>query len=200
MTDSMGFAEPLLQAMRTSDRLPLAYASFLESLFAHPLWAAGDVLGRRIPWRAASAARRASPAGFDSPGVYLFGARAVPLYIGSTGRTLWVRLRGRYLVGQYSQCQLAATYADSIREKGVDGFPEEVRVWYRRGFRGSRVRLEGAVVFARQGIEDIWFALLPMASAADAKQLEDGLIPVAQRWNSEHGHPPLLNKQGWFEL
>jgi len=200
MSDRMGLIKQLLDTVDRPDQLRLTYASYLRILFAEPLWSGGHALGRRIPWRSAQAARGTSPTTFGSPGVYLFGAKDIPLYIGSTGRTLWVRLSRRYLVGEHAQCELAATYGDLIWEKGVSGFPEEVRAWYRRGFGASRVRLEGAVAFARHGIEHIWFALLPTPDATAAKQLEDVLIPVAQRWNADHGHLPLLNKQGWLAL
>ena len=131
---------------------------------------------------------------FDSPGLYVFGSQETPLYVGQTGTSLWKRLRGRYVSGTNSQCQLAKTYATLICEQGIAGFPAHVRDWYRQHFDTSTVRLEHAVAFARHGIDTIWFALLPAEDARYVKELERRLIPVAVRWNRRSGYPPLLNK------
>ena len=61
--------------------------------------------------------------------------------------------------------------------------------------RGSTVRLEGAVRFARAGIAKVWFALFPYNSVGDIRPLERSLIPVAREWNEKHGMEKLLNKQ-----
>ena len=39
---------------------------------------------------------------------------------------------GRYVFVKNSQCQLAADYESELLAQGIDGFPEEVRVWYRK--------------------------------------------------------------------
>ena len=132
---------------------------------------------------------------FDIPGLYIFGGGEVPLYVGRTGQTLWKRLRGRYVKGPRSQCQLAATYEDALREKGIDGFPADVREWYRRGFGKSTVRLRHAVAFARHKPRTIWFTPLPVSEEPVAKQLEARLIPLANEWSVARGHEPLLNMQ-----
>jgi len=111
------------------------------------------------------------------------------------GWTLWKRLRGRYLGGPKSQCNLAATYAPILIEHGLDGFPEEIRTWYRKNHKGSTVRLVQAVAFAKIGIESIWFALLPVREVGIIADLEQMLIPIANKWNLLHGCDPLLNLQ-----
>ena len=50
--------------------------------------------------------------------------------------------------------------------------------------------------FARFGIDEIWFALFPTLDKANAKKLEDVLIPTVRRWNRQNGREPILNIQG----
>ena len=178
--------------------LDRAYADYIRVVLDWPLWSAEQPEGVRVPWRSAldaSADPRLRDA-FGSPGLYLFGSAAgIPLYLGMTRRPLKRRLWGRYLQGQRSQCQLAVDYEDQLRAIGLDGFPEELRGRYRRSFRGSTVRLEGAVAFAQHGIEGIWFTVLPMVDPKSVRPLERRLIAVADGWNRRRGYPPLLNRQ-----
>jgi len=192
--DSFGWANRLIGALRDKDSLAEIYALFMDELLRLPLWSPEDPHGGRIPWRAAERARRLMQQEFDSPGLYIFGAGEVPLYIGKTKDSLWNRLRGRYLNGERSQCELAARYSDRICEKGIEGFPEEIRKWYRRQY-GGWARLEGAVAFARHGIERVWFALIPVTDETIVDLLERRLIPVANEWNRVRGFEGLLNKQ-----
>lgn len=178
--------------------LSRAYDGYIRAVVNSRLWSADCPEGLRIPWRSA---REASADitlrnAFRLPGLYLFGSAAgVPLYLGMTRGQLWRRLRGRYVQGARSQCQLAADYQPELCARGLEGFPEEVRVWYRHSFRGSTVRLDGAVAFARQGIEGIWFSLVPVSEVARVRLLEQHLIPIANQWNRAHDYPALLNAQ-----
>ena len=115
-----------------------------------------------------------------------------------TGATLWKRLRGRYVCGRRCQCQLAVDYSSDLVRAGVDGFPDEIRVWYRANYGSSIARLEGAVEFARSGPEHIWFTLIPTPhiDAQEVRQFEAMMIHTASQWNMAHGYPPLLNTQG----
>jgi hypothetical protein len=178
--------------------LDRAYDAFIRAVLDSPLWTTEHPDGVRIPWRSAQAAS-AHPSfrdTFGSPGLYLFGSVAgVPLYLGMTRGPLWTRLARRYVQGRRSQCQLAADYEHQLLARGLEGFPDEVRAWYRRSFRGSTVRLEGAITFARHGIEGIWFALLPIPDPDAVRPLERRLIPVADAWNRSRRYPPLLNLQ-----
>jgi hypothetical protein len=194
MNDFEDLVDALMSA-GSPDQVGQAYSSLLEELFRLPLWSSENRQGRRIPWREAKNAKKLMREAFDSPGLYIFGVAEIPLYIGCTEQSLWRRLSGRYVNGVRSQCQLAATHAEAIREQGIDGFPEEVREWYRRRFGGSTVRLEGAVAFARHGIDGIWFTLLPVSNEETIRPLEEQLIPIADKWNQEKGHPRLLNVQ-----
>jgi len=188
------WASDLVAALSSGGSLEEAYATSVERLCRLPLWSPENPQGSRIPWRSAASARRMMPDEFASPGLYMFGATGIPLYIGMTEQPLWKRLTKRYLQGPCSQCQLAQTYGDLIREKGVDGFPEHVRRWYRQRFGGSS-RLEGAVGFARRGIESVWFALIPVADQTIIGCLEKRLIPIANKWNLERDYEGLLNRQ-----
>jgi hypothetical protein len=177
-------------------RLAHAYSDHLQMILAAPLWSTEHPEGARIPWRLAKEAREHQlmrPA-FDSPGLYLFGSQeGVPLYLGKTRKTLWGRLARRYVNGERSQCQLAATYEKQLIADGMRGFPSEIRAWYSKQYRNSTVRLVGAVAFVQHGINGIWFTLIPVKDPSQADSLERLLIPVVDEWNTSHSYPPLLN-------
>ena len=48
----------------------------------------------------------------------------------------------RYIWHERSQCNLAQNFEATIASEGINGFLVEIRDWYARDFRGSRVRLE----------------------------------------------------------
>ena len=174
---------------------PERYDDWMTELLATPLWSHCTPDAPRIPWRLAGEAGSRMPEAFGSPGLYMFGTGCgVPRYIGRTSTALKKRLFGRYLRGERCQCELAATYCVALREKGIDGFPAEIRQWYRKNYRGSTVRLDGAVDFARYGPEGIWFAIFPVTESRPASALESEWISATEHWNASHGHPPLLNK------
>jgi hypothetical protein len=190
------------QCYGDSDRVSGLYEDLMQGLLELPLWSPSSLTGRRIPWRLAPVARRHSSMKsiFNSPGIYLFGdAAAIPRYLGITcGRktsgTFDKRMR-RYLWGPKSQCALAEAYERELCENGIDGFPLEVREWYRKSYGNSTVRLKGAVDFARHGIQGVWVALLPIQQRELISSIEEHLIPVANEWNLARKYPSLINIQ-----
>lgn len=186
--------ENFTSTVSDDERLADIYSAWLADLFNREFWSPGMDAGRRILWRRGDEARNELREAFDSPGLYLWGAREIPIYVGMTEGTFRRRFR-RYIWSERSQCKLAARYEGQLIDQGIDGFPEEIREWYHRSFGSSTVRLEGAVAFARAGIEDVWFALLPAEDEDPVKDVEEALIPVAASWNREHGRPELLNVQ-----
>lgn len=60
---------------------------------------------------------------FGSPGIYLWGGREQPLYVGMTQSTFGKRFR-RYIWADRSQCKLADRYEDELIDRGIDGFPD----------------------------------------------------------------------------
>ena len=189
-------AVPLLNAGSNRAELESAYSHFLEAVLGAPLWSTQQADGLRVPWRSGkeASAHTSLRDAFNSPGLYLFGSDAgVPLYLGKTATTLWKRLGRRYVRGKRSQCQLAVDYEQELLARGIDGFPDDVRGWYRKQYGTSTVRLQGAVTFARHGIEGIWFTLIPIKNTESVDPLEQSLIPVADAWNRSRGYPALLN-------
>lgn len=172
-----------------------AYDRFLRDLFERPLWTRGSVAMQRVAWSEGGRAQKEDRESFGSPGLYIWGAQERPIYIGMAERQTFERRFKRYIGQTRSQCNLAKEYASQLITDDIDGFPTEVRDWYKRSFRGSTVRLRHAVRFAREGIDDIWFALLPHHDPNEVKALESALIPVAQNWNQSHGLDALLNVQ-----
>jgi hypothetical protein len=178
----------------SDDRLLVAYDKVLRRLFKNPFWDGGSSELRRIPWSEGKRANAEDRNTFESPGLYIWGTKRHPLYIGITRGSFRRRFK-RYIWESQSQCNLAQKYGASLRSKGIAGFPPEVRNWYAKNYRGSTVRLEGAVQFAKAGIESIWFALIPHASVADIRALERKLIRIGNEWNEFHSPGLLLNKQ-----
>jgi len=188
----------LIDSLNAQHSLEAAYADWVELLVHQPIWSPGSPESLRIPWRSAREAHRCPlfKEAFESPGLYLFGnGDGVPVYLGKTERqALWKRLSGRYVRGKRCQCQLAADYEPALIERGMAGFPDEVREWYRKNFSGT-TRLKGAVRFARDGIDGIWFTILPIADKTTIGKLESRLIRLANERNRSQGHPAMLNKQ-----
>lgn len=191
-------SRPLLDAAAASTSLDSAYILYVQTLIDSPLWSQDRPSGIRIPWKDAALAAKHSDFSedFRSAGLYVFGGSLrVPMYVGMTRGSLWNRLRGRYVRGKRSQCQLAADYEVDLISRGIDGFPETVREWYRGCCGGSTARLRGAVAFARNGPEHVWFTLIPIPDARSVRNFERLLIPIANAWNHAEGYPLLLNNQ-----
>lgn len=157
-------------------------------------WPASAAPLARIPWYLGRRARDELRTLFDLPGIHVWGAGRVPLYVGKTTGSFRRRL-GRFVWDARSQCNLAKDYQIQLQERGLDGFPAEIREWY-RGYGGTTARLRGAVAFANYGIDRIWFALLPARDPAGVDEFEHRLLPIANQWNLKRGLPPLLNVAG----
>ena len=181
--------------MEDPGRLQGAYREYMEAVLASPLWSEEQAGGVRIPWRLARDASNSAPLceAFGHPGLSLFASAAgIPLYWGMTEKTLWQYLSRRFVHGPKTQCQLTADYERDAIARGLEGFPDEVRQWYRRITNGT-VRLRHAVAFAQHGIEGIWFTVLPVREAEKIKGLKSHVIDAAGTWNQRHEFPPLLN-------
>jgi len=184
--------ELLRSALQNDDMLLETYDRYLAELFSRPFWTSGSGAACRIKWLCGKDARREERQSFENPGVYIWGIEERPLYIGITSGKFSRRF-SRYIWSERSQCNLAQEYAPRLIADGIQGFPLAVRDWYARHYRGSTVRLRGAVRFANEGIDDVWFALLPHTNKSEIKVMEPALIRVAQRWNENKGFGSLLN-------
>lgn len=181
----------LFGAIGNPDKLYDEYDSYLGDLFRAKHWESGEVRCTRVLWTAGQQARREDATTFRSPGLYLWGAEERPLYIGITRRRFGKRF-GRYIWTARSQCNLARDFEHALVASGIEGFPPEIRAWYAK-HGGSTVRLRGAVRFAVEGIQHVWFALMPHDSTTEIEELERHLVPVANDWNRRRGLRPLLN-------
>jgi hypothetical protein len=185
----------LISAAVTLETLMVAYDNVLSDLFARPPWERGTVDHRRVLWSQAKRARTEDNATFKSPGIYIWGVDDRPLYIGKATKSFGKRF-SRYIWHPKSQCNLACQFENSLIASGLDGFPTHIHEWYASFARSnSKVRLEGAVVFAKEGIGSVWFALLPHDNPSEISQIEKVLIPIAQSWNKHRKLRPLLNRQ-----
>ncbi|ENM3890430.1 hypothetical protein Q9F25_003665 [Vibrio cholerae] len=169
-----------------------AFSSYMDSLLRNEVWRSGNISNKRIPWSEGLAARKQDIEIFNSFGIYIWGGIQAPIYVGKTTTSFKKRF-SRYIWSKKSQCNLAKDYGSEIVENGVDGFPREIRDWYRKGYGNSLVRLNGAVRFAREGMDNIWFTLLPVDSESDVANIEKKLIRIAQQWNTKNGFSHLLN-------
>src|SRR6266849_7406580 len=183
----------LYEASADSARLEAAYDNVLSHLFQNPFWKTGPTVLRRVLWNRGRRAQTEDSETFKSPGLYLWGVEDRPLYVGITRGSFSKRF-SRYIWSERSQCNLAQEFEATLISKGIDGFPPEITDWYARYFRSSKVRLDGSVRFAKEGIAKVWFALFPHATVAEIRALEQALIPVAEKWNNRRGLLPLLNK------
>ena len=182
----------LYEAVEDSESLRAAYDKFLGDLFEGPFWENGTVEFRRVLWSHGRQALIGDTKAFASPGLYLWGIEKRPLYIGITRGSFRKRF-SRYIWHERSQCNLAKEFEAPLRSDDIHGFPPHIREWYARNYRGSEARLRGAVRFAKEGIEGIWFALLPHDSLDEIERLERALIPVAEALNAKGSLGLLLN-------
>lgn len=174
------------------------FDTYMADLLRGPLWSPNEPSGRRIPFKGAETCKqsRSFEDEFSSPGCYMFGVGDRILYVGRTSQTLWRRLRGRYFIGRKTQHAWAVEYEQQLIEHGIDGFPGDVVDQYKKSYHGSTVRLDGAVAFARAGVNDVWFHLLPTRAGDIAETLEPLLIDSCNVWNARRGFDRMLNKWG----
>ncbi|MVT23663.1 hypothetical protein [Vibrio vulnificus] len=168
------------------------FSSYMDKLLKSQRWQSGSIKDQRVVWSEGASARKQDAETFNSRGIYIWGGINSPIYVGKTTATFNKRF-SRYIWSKKSQCNLASEYGPLIEKLGVDGFPNEIRDWYRKGYGNSLVRLNGAVRFAKEDIQSIWFTLLPIENVNDVGDIERKLIRIAQKWNSQHSLPPLLN-------
>ncbi len=193
------------EAVGDPHRLETAYENVLTDLFGNPFWKSGPTVLQRVLWTQGERARTEDSKAFGLPGLYLWGAKERPVYIGMTGKTqkqsLGKRLRSRYIGNERSQCNLAKKYELQLREHGIDGFPADIREWSVGNFGGRKrdasKRLRDAVRFAEEGPDKMWFALFPCHDrpADIIGRLEEALIPVGNRRNKHCRLRLLLNEQ-----
>lgn len=182
----------LYDSVGNSASLEASYIEFIQTLIDNDFWNSGSCIGKRVNWKDGESLRTEERLTFSSPGLYIWGYEDRPVYIGITTSSFKKRFR-RYIWERKSQCKLAEKYCSTIKTKGLDGFPEEIIKWYSKGYGNSRVRLNGSVRFAQEGISKIWFTLLPYSDVNQIKKLEKELIPIAQSYNLKSGFDQLLN-------
>jgi len=182
-----------------------AFCDYITTLIQEHFWSPENPERKRIKrifFKHARESKSFFSEEFNKPGCYIFGVHKKILYVGMTTTTLWKRLGGRYFKGDDSkqtrkilqQYELAKKYEQSLIEKGIDGFPPEVIAEYRRQY-GGIVRLKHAVWFAREGIDKVWFHLLPVASVDHISTLEEILKQFCNTWNERHGFERIWNER-----
>jgi len=182
------------EAMNDIKKIEEIYSSLIDKLLVSEYWSEDKTKAPRVKWYHGETARQIRRDVFNQSGIYLWGAGSVPRYIGKAEKQSFNRRFSRYIFSENSQCNLAKKYEKEIISKGIDGFPPEIREWYRRRFHGT-VRLRHAVDFARHGINDIWFTLFPTDDIDAIGTIEEIFINVANNWNIEKGLDPLVNEQ-----
>lgn len=185
----------MLDILNTTNEVSFSvYSEYITGLLEGDNWESGSTDNAKIPWKSGRKAKTSNPDEFKCSGLYLWGGVTYPVYVGKTGSTFNKRFY-RYIWGQHSQCDLAEKYESELKNNGIEGFPIEVREWYKKNHPGNTSRLKGAVCFAEEGIDKIWFSLLSHANKDEIDSLEIKLIRIAERWNREHGFRSLLNKK-----
>jgi hypothetical protein len=165
----------------------------LDVLLTSGFWSTNEPEIPRVKWQDGKIVRSVRRDVFSCSGIYLWGAGKLPRYIGKAEKQSFSKRFNRYIWGKNSQCNLAKEYGDAIIHNGINGFPDEILEWYKKGFGNSTVRLQGAVDFARHDLNTLWFTLFPMDDVSLIKKFEGMLINAGNEWNLERGLEPLLN-------
>lgn len=176
----------LYRHVENSKKLSVVYQDILKELDRRTFWTGGLVGLRKVLWADGFNARDEDRIVFGFPGIYLWGVENRPLYIGITRRSFRSRFN-RYIWSKDSQCNLAHRYGHVLSVRGMHGFPRKIL------YSKSKVRREGAVRFAEEGIAKVWFGIFPHNNCAEIEALEPKLISVAQEWNRKCGFRSLLN-------
>ena len=114
-----------------------------------------------------------------------------------TGPMGWKAFPDDFLLehfGEYKHEQISKAFSAAISCKSDDERYETV-VGYLRQCANATMQLRGSEDFARRGIDQIWFALIPTScKKEDRLGLEDVLTKVMNQWNRRNGHAKLLNR------
>ena len=160
----------------------------IDGVVREPLWSSDTPFSRRIPWRLANEARIEFSTEFNSHGLYLLGADKRLLYVGKTDKSLWKRLRSRYIGRPEARRQLP------LAAKIADGSISAEKLSDLSKVRSLKVRVRHATAVAPV-IEKVWFAVFPVQDATPRGCLEILLIHAGNEWNAVHDFPPMLNTE-----
>ncbi|GHT11404.1 hypothetical protein AGMMS4956_04380 [Bacteroidia bacterium] len=194
--------EELYQSM-IDENLYDVYSNIIEELLKSKFWSIEGNDAPRVNWQDGDDCRKIREDIFKKSGLYLWGYRTTPRYIGiTTGRktegSFSGRFSTRYIWQKYSQCELAQLYVKKDEVDIIKCFPKEVQEWYedsRKKGTNYTARLRGAADFAEHGINNVWFSLFPSDNKDKIGELEKALIREANKWNINHGLNRLINKQ-----
>ena len=170
-----------------------SYSMIIQILLDSKIWSNNEPKNPRVPWQHGRSVRSEHKDLFSKSGIYLWGVENIPLYIGKTKQSFNKRF-SRYIWSKKSQCNLALNYENELKNNGINGFPEEIMEWYKQNYGGS-ARLQGAVAFAKHGLNSVWFSLFPADDLNTIDYFEEKIIPVANEWNVKNGLRQLLNIQ-----
>ena len=151
----------------SSEDLYKEFDVWLRKIADDDYWSAENPDGQRIHWESSAQAskHKSKKSQFAEPGCYLFGwgsgyDKVIPTYVGETGASLRKRINGRYISGKYSQCRLAALFESILEKKGGE---EHISHLFFKPGDNPGVRTKHALCFARLGMKELWFALIPTA-------------------------------------
>lgn len=172
------------------DMLYQEYSNLLISSFSKAPWESGMYIQHRINWKNTKLVKQQLDE-FKVSGVYIWGVKKQPLYIGKAEKQVFAkRFSSRYVninKGK-AQCNLAALYSNYLSQGGVEKTEEAIKSEYKI----SRVRAVGVKYFGEADAKEIWFILLPISENLISK-LETSLITVGNKWNVANNYQPLIN-------
>ena len=184
----------LNQNINDISKLNEAYSIIINEILASDYWSNNKINALKIKWQDGDIARSIRNDIFSCSGIYLWGASSIPRYIGKTVKLNFNKRFSRYIWQEISQCKLALKYEKSLIKDGIKGFPKDIIKKCHNNNWGN-ARLNGAVDFARHGINNIWFTLFPTDNLSIIDDVEMALIKVANSWNIENGLKSLINEQ-----
>ena len=168
------------------------YSSLLNTLLNSDFWSETRSNAPRVLCKDGKLCRELKRQVFSQVGLYLWGAGSTPLYIGKTEDCFKNRFN-RYIWDKKSQYNLAIKLEYLIKKNNIQNIPEEYLIKIRKILKVSNVRLQGAAVFAKHGINNVWFALFPTDNINEIDELEKILIPIVNNWNIKNNLNTILN-------
>jgi len=175
-----------------NEDLEQVYSLLLDSLLASNFWSVKDINAPRVLCKDGRVCLESKEDVFLQPGLYLWGAGKIPLYIGKTKDCFRNRFN-RFIWDEKSQCNLAKELEFEMKRNNYNEIPNELLIQYRNKLNVSNIRLKDAAAFAKHGINNVWFALFPTENTDGIDELKEKLIRISNIWNEKNGFDPLIN-------
>jgi len=171
--------------------IEIAYDKLLTSSFSKGFWEGDEYENQRIKWTDINKVKTSLKI-LNESGVYIWGHKKEPIYIGKAEKQSFKKRFNRYIFSKNSQCKIAENYRIELSNGGEILGIEEIIEKYNLNPKNHKSRAIGIKTFGECDSNDIWFILLPYKKDS-ISGLEISLIKAGEIWNNKKNLNPLIN-------